>query len=148
MHLTCFVTNERSIGNLRLDAEYRRYWRNQLAFNGLWDVKADTRGWYVSAAYRLTKRLEVGSYYSRYSCMYQRGFLAPSLDTTLPDHHLYDKVVTARFDLTRYWNVKVEGHFMDGYGSSQSPIGFYPAVNPAGLLPTTNLLLVKTGFSF
>jgi hypothetical protein len=139
---------EYTVGNLRLDAEYRRYWRNQLAWNNLWEVRADTRGWYFSGAYRLHRRLELGSYYSRYSCMYKRGNLANSFDTSLPGNHLYDKVVTARVDLNKFWNVKLEGHFMDGYGSTQSPIGFYTPDNPQGLQPTTKLLLVRTGFSF
>jgi len=139
---------EYTIGNLRLDGEYRRYWRDQIAWNGLWEVRADTRGWYTSAAYRFNKWLELGSYYSRYACMYKRGSLAASYDTSLPDHHLYDKTVTARFDLTKFWIVKVEGHFMDGYGSNQSPIGFYAPDNPQGFQPNTKLLIVRTGFSF
>jgi hypothetical protein len=44
--------------------------------------------------------------------------------------------------------VKVEGHFMDGWGGTMSPNGFYTTDNPSGILPKTNLLLVRTGFSF
>ena len=63
--------------------------------------------------------------------------------------HLYDKVVTARFDLNRYWNLKIEGHFMDGYGGTWAyPSGFYTADNPQGLKPKTNLLLIRTGWNF
>jgi hypothetical protein len=145
---TNFGYGQYTRGNLKLDAEYRRYWRDQSAWNGLWEVWADTRGWYTAASYRISKHLEVGSYYSRFTCAYQRGNLAPSRDTSQPGNHVYDKVVTARVDLTRYWNVKVEGHFMDGFGGNQSPIGFYTPVNPQGLKPTTNLLLIRTGFAF
>jgi hypothetical protein len=51
-------------------------------------------------------------------------------------------------NLNRFWNVKVEGHFMDGYGSSTYPDGFYPQVNPQGFKPNTDALVVKTGVSF
>ena len=66
-----------------------------------------------------------------------------------PDNHLYDKVVTARVDLNSHWNVKVEGHFMDGYGApTMYPVGFYTPDNPKGLKPQTNLLLIRTGWNF
>ena len=139
---------ELAVGNLRIDGEYRRYWRNQEAWNDMWEVRADTRGWYLSGSYRFAKWLELGTYYSRYACMYKRGTLAAAYDTSLPSQHLYDNAVTARFDLTRFWNVKVEGHYMDGYGSTQSPIGFYTQDNLQGLQPYTKLVIVKTGFSF
>jgi hypothetical protein len=69
-------------------------------------------------------------------------------DTSLPANHIYDKVVTARFDLNKFWNVKLEGHFMDGYASSTYPDGFYPQVNPGGFKPNTNALLIKTSVHF
>lgn len=49
------------IGNLRINAEYRRYYRVVIAWNNLMDVWADSRGWYTSASYRLSRRFEVGS---------------------------------------------------------------------------------------
>jgi hypothetical protein len=58
-------------------------------------------------------------------------------------------VVSARVDLTKFWNVKVEGHFMNGYGSpGMYPDGFYTADNPQGLAPKTNLLIIRTGVNF
>ena len=151
-----FLYGEYTLGNLRVDSEYRRSYRNQEVWSGLWSVWADTRGYYPSAAYRFSKRFELGSYYSRFTCTWVSGGLGPhgptvkppSLDTSLPGNHIYDKVVTARFDLTRAWNVKVEGHFMDGYGTNQSPDGFYATDNPLGFKPKTNLVLVRTGWSF
>jgi hypothetical protein len=74
---------------------------------------------------------------------------APSqTDTSLPAEHVYDKVITARVDLKRFWNVKVEGHFMNGYGFCTYPDGFYPEVNPQGFKPNTNALVVKTEVNF
>lgn len=138
-------------GNWRLASEYRRYWRDQVIQNERYALTTDVRGWYVSGSYRICRHLELGTYYSRWvvsSFSTLPGLVqAPSQDS--PDRHLYDKVVTARFDLNRYWNVKVEGHFMDGVGGlAQYPSGFYPQDNPQGLTPNTNLLLIRTGWSF
>ena len=131
-----------TVGNLRVEGEYRRWWRDQEIFNGMFSVTTDTRAWYAAATYRISKRLELGSYYSRLVAVW-------ATDHNAPDNHLYDKVVTARVDLTRFWNVKVEGHFMDGYGApSMYPVGFYTQDNPQGLKPKTALLMLRTGFNF
>jgi hypothetical protein len=140
-------------GRLRIDSEYRRYWRNQEIFNGTSESFADIRGLYVSGAYRICKRLQIGSYYSRYTITNVvtgalSAFYSPATDTGLPNNHIYDKVVTARIDLNRLWNVKVEDHFMNGYGSGPYPNGFYTQVNPQGFKPNTNALVVKTGINF
>ena len=69
---------ECTAGRLRIDSEYRRYWRNQELFGGTSESFADVRGWYVSGAYRISKRLQIGSYYSRYTITnVVSGALAP-----------------------------------------------------------------------
>ncbi|HYM78343.1 MAG TPA: hypothetical protein VE377_20385 [Candidatus Dormibacteraeota bacterium] len=144
-------------GRVRLESEYRRFVHDQTVLNGMLTTVSDVRGWYVAGSLRVTKPLEVGSYYSRYSITSVVGgplsFLAGSLfpqqtDTSLPANHIYDKALTARIDLNRFWNVKVEGHFMDGYGLSSYPMGFYPQVNPQGFKPNTNALVLKTSVNF
>jgi hypothetical protein len=65
-----------------------------------------------------------------------------------PSRHLYDKVVTARFDMPHNLYAKIEGHFMDGYGGYYYPDGFYPMVNPNGVTPNTNALVLKSGINF
>jgi hypothetical protein len=142
-----------TVGKLRIDSEYRRYLRDQILFSGTSENETDVRGWYISGAYRITKGLKLGSYYSRYTITSvisgALAALAPNqTDTSLPANHIYDKVITARVDLKKFWNVKVEGHFMNGYGNSTYPDGFYPQVNPQGFNPDTNALVVKTGFNF
>jgi hypothetical protein len=138
------------VGNLSLDSEYRRYWRDQQIFSGAYEIKTDVRSWYGAAAYRLSKRLEIGSYYSRFSNNWVSTVPgqveAPSQSS--PDRHLYDKVVSARVDLNSHWNVKVEGHFMDGWGGTMYPDGFYPLDNPQGIKPKTNMLIIRTGVNF
>ena len=144
---------EYASGGLRVDSEYRRYFRNYVIASMYSGNVIDVRGWYASAAYRIVKKLEVGSYYSRYTVT--SVYFGPigqqfpnQTDTSLPANHIYDKVITARVDLYQFWNVKLEGHFMDGYGDSSYPDGFYPQVNPKGFKPNTNALVVKTGFKF
>jgi hypothetical protein len=68
-----------------------------------------------------------------------------------PSRHIYDKVITARFDMYTHWYVKAEGHFMNGNASGinpEYPDGFYPQVNPQGFSPNTNAVVVRAGFSF
>jgi hypothetical protein len=144
---------EYTAGRFRIDSEYRRYWRNQELFSGTSESFADVRGWYVSGAYRICKRLQIGSYYSHYTISNVvtgalSAFYPPATDTGLPTNHDYDKVVTGRVDLNRFWNLKIEGHFMNGYGSGPYPNGFYTQVNPQGFKPQTNALVVRTSFSF
>jgi len=147
---------EYTVGKLRIDSEYRRFLHNEyysaLGAVALTNV-TDVRGWYVSGTYRIMKRFAVGSYYSRYSVTSVSGgpdgaYAPTQTDTSLPAEHIYDKVITARVDLKKFWNVKVEGHFMNGYGFCTFPDGFYPEVNPQGFKPNTNALVVKTEVNF
>jgi hypothetical protein len=137
-------------GKLRLDSEYRRYWRDQDIFSGQFWVTTDVRSWYVAGSYGINKWLEVGSYYSyftnNWNCDVPGQIPAPSASS--PDRHVYDKAVTARINLKNYWYAKVEGHFMDGYAGFMYPDGFYPQVNPQGLKPNTNGVVVRTGMYF
>jgi hypothetical protein len=132
---------------LHVDGEYHRDYRDLgltiPAMNLNSDIQWNARSWYISGAYRLSHLIEVGSYYS---------FFTPdqNVDTSLPGNHIYDKVVTARFDPKSYWTIKVEGHFIDGYGQLDSARGFYGFDGANGVTPKpqTNMLLVRTGFSF
>lgn len=132
------------VGKVEVDSEWRRYWRDQQIFNGLSSIQTDVRGVYVSGSYRFAKWFQLGSYYSRYSItVIQSGSPLP------PSGHTDDKVVTGRFDLNRFTNIKLEGHFMDGYGDPGAyPDGFYTSDNPLGLKPGTNALVLKVGFNF
>jgi len=135
-------------GGLQLEGEYRREYRNewvgyytsamQPEFNFL--VESNSLSWYGSAAYRVTKWLELGTYSS--------WFVFDSRqDWSLPTNHVRDEAVTARFDLNLHWDLKVEGHFVNGYGRFDSLRGFYEEDNPQGLRPSTTMLVVRTGFN-
>lgn len=144
---------EYTVGKLRIDSEYRRFLHDGIVNRGSLETITDVRGWYVSGVYRVIKRLALGSYYSRYSVTSVAGgklanLVADQTDTSLPANHIDDRVITARVDLNKFWNVKVENHFMNGYGNSTYPDGFYPQVNPQGFKPKTNALVVKTSLNF
>jgi len=124
-----------------LAGEYRRT-RETTHFTLLGQTSNSNQGeqsWFASAAYRASSKLELGSYYSSY----RTELIGPT-----PAQHIYDGTITARIDLRSFWAVKVEGHFMDGYGSRYSAHGFYPATNPAGLTERTNLLVIRTSWTF
>ena len=136
-----------------LNSEHRRYLRDQLILNNSSIDVTDVRGWYIAGTYRINRRLKLGSYYSRYTVtdVYSGALatIAPNQDNTaLPTNHTYDTVATVRLDINRFWNVKLEGHFIEGYANSGYPAGFYPKNNPAGFEPRTNALVIKTGFHF
>jgi hypothetical protein len=129
-------------GKLRVDAEYRRTWAIRQAditgpVTATQFITQDARYGYVSAAYRVSKLLEVGAYHSRF---YPNWPVARSTD----NGHVFDNAITARFDLRNYLDLKLEGHFMDGYGGVASlPRAFYPSDNPQGMKPTTNMFVVR-----
>ena len=135
---------EYSRGNLRLDVEYKRYFRDHLIRNLTAEDQTNVHAWYISGSYRVTKRLELGSYYSHYTIT--SSFLELT-DTSLPQGHDCDKVVSGRVDINRFWNAKVEGHFIDGYGFGPYPNGFYPQENP-NFAPNTKALVMKTSVNF
>jgi hypothetical protein len=139
---TTGVYADYTLGKLHLSAEGRRH-REVAGANVFGQISSSDLseiGWFVAGSYRIAKRLELGTYYSRYNVDQAS---APGNAA----NHIYDNAVTARFDITRFWHVKVEGHFMDGYGDLYSAHGFYSISNPTGLKPTTNMLVIRTGFS-
>lgn len=127
------------VGNLHLAGEFRHVQDNVSFDTPFSSTLADVsyQGWFASVAYRLGKRWEVGTYHSRF------WVKAPSIPLPAANH-IYDQVATVRFDVNKFWSVKVEGHFMDGYGDLYSAHGFYTGENPGGLKPTTNLVVIRS----
>jgi hypothetical protein len=127
---------------LRLSAEWRHEALKAVitpAFNP--PTETGSYGWLAAASYRINDRVELGAYRTQHVA-----------DTTLPssddDNHIYDTTVSARFDVTSFWHVKTEAHFMDGYGGQGVPRGFYVRSNRNGFEPTTKMLVIRTGVSF
>jgi hypothetical protein len=111
------------------------------------EVPFDSVGWYAAVARRVTRFLEVGTYYSRFYPNANRSTDLYGQYVPLPMRHIFDQAVTARFDIHKYWDLKFEGHFLNGYSDPAGVRGFYPQDNPQGLQPNTNLLVVRLGFS-
>jgi len=143
---------EYMVRRLRIDAEYRRDFFDIPYVPGV-ELQTNIHAWYIAGSYRIGKRVQVGSYYSHYVTQNTSGgaALAPiigSTDPSQPWNHVYDKVISGHVDLNRFCYVKVEGHFMNGYGWATYPNGFYLQQNPQGFQTNTNALVVKTGFHF
>jgi hypothetical protein len=127
---------------LRVSGEWRHELSDTLLVPAVYPRSAvRSQSSFAAASYRLFEKLEVGSYYSHY--LY---------DTTLPssniDNHIYDKAVSGRIELNRFWNVKVEGHFIDGNGSPTLARGFYRRDNTSGFNAKTRMLVIRTGVNF
>jgi hypothetical protein len=145
------VYGEYTAGRFHGDAEYRDQTRRA-------EITAEVPGrpvvlrpgsdepaWFASGAYRLSKWVETGGYYSHYHVT----LINPVMPVTGPGRdHIHDKVATVRFDLARFWDVKIEGHFIDGVGAPGHAHGFYPQDNPQGLQPTTRMLVLRTSWNF
>jgi hypothetical protein len=140
-HLTS-VYADYTRGRLHLASEYRRNVEplsSVVAGNKSPSDQGD-KAFFVSAAFRVAKRLELGAYNSRFYVD------APSVPGSAANH-IFDQAVAARFDITHFWHLKLEGHFMDGYGDPYSSRGFYLRSNPTGTKPTMNMLVLRTGFN-
>jgi hypothetical protein len=132
------------IKGFQIDVEYRRNTRDSNLYRTETPTKSivDTRAWYVQGTYRISKRLEVGAFRSIY-------LVDDRKDTTPPANHQFDTAVSGRVNLTKFWYMKVEGHFINGDPTLPSAArGFYTVDNPAGILSTTRLLVIRTGVSF
>ena len=98
-------------------------------------IPQDMHDWYLMASYRLTKRFQVGSYYS--------SAVNVALDTSQPANYSKDFVLSERYDFNSYFYAKIEDHFLHGTGQ-----GYYQSTNPNGLFTNSNILAAKVGFSF
>jgi hypothetical protein len=143
-HTTAFYA-QYTLGNLRVDGEYRRNLKfNQVTLTSAgilysFGGELDSRQGYVSAAYRINKWIQFGAYHSRYYTDWRTMH-------RLPYNHIFDQVATARLDLSRDWDFKIEGHFIDGYASNIADRGFYTLDNLHGRQPSTRLLILRLGF--
>jgi hypothetical protein len=152
---TTAVYADYGLGNLHFAGEVRRNIRLvdlQQGFPFRYVRNLNEKAWFVSASYRFNKWAEIGAYHSRYYVDHPAALDRPGPPPDAMNYHIFDQVATVRIDLAHYWNVKVEGHFMDGVGDPFSPHGFYLRVNTVGSVPgyrpVTNMLVIRTGWDF
>jgi hypothetical protein len=141
-----FASLELRSGDLLVAAEYSR--TTYVAESSLPAVVGDDEtaqdGFYVLATYRATDWLTAGAYGSFYFPNFEdRG----NDDDTFSDDafaHSYDYALTLRFDLTSFWALKVESHYIDGKASVPSWLNPDIATSP----DTWWLFAAKTTLAF
>jgi hypothetical protein len=132
--------------NWTFQAEYKYVDNNihgevggNLAPNSSINIGSDT--WYVGAAYRFNKWLEIGSYYTEdYFDVSNRdghGTAVPS------DSYQKDVAISLRFDPKPWWIIKAEAHYIRGTALLQDS-----ADNPVRNGDGWFMLALKTTFSF
>jgi hypothetical protein len=109
------------------------------------EEKRETEAYYGLLAYRLTDWFEAGVYYSvLYVDMDDREGDS-QVAAGKPDYNAWQKdlALSVRFDITDFWLVKLEVHFMDGVAQCTE------ADNPDGFDEQNwTLFAVKTTFNF
>ena len=106
----------------------------------LMDIPADDRrgGYYGQATYRASDLLELGIYLS----VFHPDWSQRKVGTAETEQK--DTALTARFDLTDSWLMKVEYHIIDGTGDL--PERLNPA--PSQLVKSWSMIAVKSTFYF
>jgi hypothetical protein len=107
--ITLFIASlEASVDQLLIAAEYMRQWaRIESSFPEVYEPRMTTsEGFYVMASYQVTSWFTPGAYYS---------IQYPNVaDRHGRDAYQHDLALSFRYDLTEYWLLKLEGHFMSG----------------------------------
>jgi hypothetical protein len=134
-------------GKWHFNTEYRRDYSisSYVLLGAPGAISLSTKAWFGTVAYRVTKRLEVGAYNSRFYIDTPLT-AAATPDTDPAANHIFDQTIAARFDVTKWMNVKIEEHFINGYGDAYAAHGFYAADNLNGLKPNTNMFVIRAGF--
>jgi hypothetical protein len=117
-------------------AEYTRKWDNQLVqFPGASDAyaRADDRGWYVMASYKVTSKFTPGAYLS------QNNDRQADISSS---RHYNEWVISGRYDFSSFLYAKAEEHFIKGTG-----LAYDSDLNP-NLQPNTKLTAIKVGVTF
>ncbi|MCP4346107.1 MAG: porin [Desulfobacterales bacterium] len=146
-----YFSAEYNIGDLTAAAEYQRVKSDVTVTTDLsklgipnlepTETESNNESWFALLSYRFTDWFEAGAYYSVYyadakdrkGSALEPNYSGWQKDTTL----------SARFDITDFWLVKLEVHFMDGVA-----LCLY-ADNPEGYgARNWTLFAIKTTFNF
>ncbi len=128
---------------LTLAAEYQRFEVDMEITTPMGTMLDDDRrgGYYLQGAYRVSPLLEFGTYYS----VYHPDWRDRDGEDMATDFAAWQKdlALTARFDVTDNWLLKLEAHFMNGAGDVD------PAANPDGFDEESwTMLAAKSTFYF
>lgn len=98
-------------------------------------LPVDQRSWYPMVMYQMTKKLQVGTYYSH--------AINKASDHSQPENYSKDWAISGRYNFNANFYAKLEVHFLHGTG-----LGYYSGTNPDGLKPNTAMLASRVGFTF
>ncbi|MDD2943546.1 MAG: hypothetical protein PHC51_11355 [bacterium] len=153
--LTYIFSWEYVTGPLTLASEYQVFKFGSFdttTFAGRSSGNARTsEGSYLMASYRLSDLLQLGSYYALYyrdkNDHSGRDFSAKS---GLPDYASWqqDLALSLRFDITDYWIVKLEGHYLDGTVRTFIDANIDPVTGEGELARSWYMGAVKTTVAF
>lgn len=147
---------EYTIGDLLLQGEYQRI-RSYSTFQvtdpiygpfinpGLTPTDADSEGWYVLGAYRINERLEAGVLFS----MYSTEFFNRNDDNW--NKYQQDWGVFAGCNLTDWWTVKAEAHYVEGAALldyADRNTGYFPFNNQVVSTEYWSYFVARTTVSF
>jgi hypothetical protein len=110
------VSAEYGVDDLMLTAEYSRWDTRQRSNAPALSppIRSLSERAYVMATYRITPWLQPGAYYSvLFPNVYQREGR---------ENRQHDWAATLRFDINRYWLVKLEGHYLAGTAGLDNPL--------------------------
>jgi hypothetical protein len=130
------VSAEYAAHDLTLAAEYSRWFvKAESSDPSLFPESSTTsERAYVLAAYHVNSWLQAGAYYSR---------LVPNVDSrTWPAGIQHDFAMTVRFDVNRFWLIKVEGHYLRGTAALSSSLN--ENLPLSSLTPNWALFAIKT----
>jgi hypothetical protein len=128
--------------NLTLTSEYHSQ-NYSIDVSGI-KVNYGGDGYYGQATYRLSRWLELGTYYSE-SIPWPDDKKGKQLyKRNLPEYFAWQKdaSLTVRFDMTKNWILKIEGHAIKGCGLVRI------MDNPDGTKENWKLFAVKTSYQF
>ncbi|MFZ0772209.1 MAG: hypothetical protein WCA49_24970 [Candidatus Sulfotelmatobacter sp.] len=97
----------------------------------------DQRSWYPMVGYRVTEKLQLGTYYSHFVDA------GGGANTSLTSRYSKDWTVSGRYDFNSYFYAKLEEHFVHGVDRD-----YYADTNLGVIQPRSNILAAKIGFSF
>lgn len=139
------LSAEYKLGNFMMAAEYM----NQKKDSEMIGMPAPHHtvfplGYYFSAAYRFTDWFELGAYYSEFFYNKDDKHGKRFEQISMPDYLAWQKdfALSLRFDMDPYWNIKLEGHSIDG--ATQ----LLRQENPEGYEKNWFLFAAKISFSF
>ncbi len=150
-----YLSAEYDLGDWNVAAEYHR-WKYDFSLD--YDMSQieqpnpptlndtiDRDAYYVALSYRATDWLQAGAYYTAfYVDRHDRDGKNFATQEGFPDYGAWQKdlALSLRFDLTDFWLVKLETHFMDGFALCDY------SDNADGFEKDWMFFAVKTTFNF